>query len=156
MRDGDIYFWSWKDASERFMPYHCCARIAVVKNGILRDTYLTGTSDNRIITADVADLTYKGNIEDMRSIHWGEVDFYRSEDVVDMRHPNDSRAPIYVKKDATRDAAGMIEALRYQIERELSKIRSSEHRITELEGALAKVAAGQLADVRAVSEWRTI
>jgi hypothetical protein len=148
VRDGDIYFWAWKDTSERFMPYHCCACIAVVENGILRDTYWTGTSDNKVITSKVAALTYKGNVEDMRTIHESEIGYYLPEAVVDMRHPNDSRAPIYVKKDAARDAACMTELLQYRIERERSNISYAEFHIVELEGALKKVAAGKLEEVR--------
>lgn len=147
MRDGDIYFWSWKNASERFMPYHCCARIAVVKNGVLLDTFWHG-SDNKVITRKVATLTYKGNVDEMRTIHEGEIDYYRHEDVVDMRHPNDSRAPIYVKKEASRNAARMTERLLWRLESERSKISFAEGQIAELEDALEKVASGLLEEVR--------
>jgi hypothetical protein len=146
VKDGDIYFWSWKDVSGRFMPYHCCARIAVVKNGVLLDTFWHG-SDNRVITRKVATLTYKGNVEEMRTIHEGEIDYYRREDVVDMRHPNDSRAPIYVKKEASRNAARMTEALQHRIERERNSIRIAEMSIRGLEEALARVDAGKLEEV---------
>src|SRR3546814_12177318 len=80
LRDGDIYFWSWKDAGERFMPYHCCACIAVVGGGVLRDTFWTATSDNRVITDDVAHLTHQGNVQDMPTIPAGAIDFSRPEE----------------------------------------------------------------------------
>lgn len=97
LRDGDIYRWCWKD--ETYRSYHCYSRIAVVKNHELYDTYW---GESLLQVEDVC-LTYLGNKADLIEISEYDTVFYRSSDIIDMRHENASSAPIYLRRAAKRD-----------------------------------------------------
>ena len=146
MKDGDIYFWKWKNDIYRFMPYHCLSCKAIARDGQLVDTFWHD-SDNRVLSMDEIDAEFMGNEHDMSQISKREIDYYRREDVVDMRHANNSSAPIYVKVGAQRDPAVILEHLRYQVEKTESAIRSAQHDIKLLNGQIEAVNAGRLADV---------
>lgn len=50
MNDGDIYRWNYRDPNtdnRAYGSYHCCSRIAVFKEGMLRDTFWNSGSDGR-------------------------------------------------------------------------------------------------------------
>lgn len=147
MRDGDIYFWRWKDDIDRYMPYHCCSQKAIVKNGVMVDTFWGQSVSNKVLRPDEVVSEFKGNVDEMMEIRHYETDCYRREDIIDMRHSNDSRAPIYVKRGTPRDQKTMKEAIEYRIEKRRSEIHSAEWAIERLQQDLEKVNAGQLDDV---------
>lgn len=143
MRDGDIYFWSWSVPESHSFGYHCWARKAIVKNGVLRDTYWHGSGEKEL-NLDIVNIEYQGNIHEMTEISKHEVDYYRPEDVVDMRHANSGRASIYVKPGASRDAKIMRKHIDYRIERAKGEIRSAESLIERLMEARAEIDVGNL------------
>ena len=141
MKDGDIFFWSWKDFDGR--SYHCRSRKAVAKGGVLRDTFWSGNSEGFLCLDDIQ-AEFQGNIHEMNEIPEHRIIYYRSEDIVDMRHSNSSRAPVYLKAGVTRDSDTMLAHAQYQIERSEGEIRMAKDRIERLNEAVAKIDAGDL------------
>lgn len=146
MKDGDVYFWRWKDDGRHkdcgsYGSYHCWSRIAVVKNGILCDTYWFDCKSR--VPEDVV-IKWQGNIHEMTEINKHEAEYYRPEDKVDMRHANNSGGPIYLKAEAERNSDIMRELAEYQVERSESEIRMAESRIEQLNEAIAEINAGRL------------
>lgn len=145
LKDGDVYFWRWK-APKDFMPYHCRSQIAVVENGVLKDTFWSSGGERMLRPEDI-ETEYQGNIHEMTEIREYEVDYYRPEDVVDMRHSNSSRAKIYAKPGAARNADCMLAHIQYRIERAQSEIRSAESLIERLREEETKIKAGELEEI---------
>lgn len=145
MKDGDVYFWHWKKPGD-FMPYHCWAQKAVVINGFLKDTYWHDGGEKPLNVDDIK-AEYQGNIHEMAVIHENEIDYYRPEDVVDMRHANSSRAKIYVKQGTIRNAACMRKHIKYRIECAEREIRMAESLIERLREAEAKIEESCLDEV---------
>lgn len=147
-KEGDIFHWRFKPDVETKRrnyssdPYHCKSRIAVVKDGILQDTFWYGGSDNAVLRQDDITLEYQGNPSDMTVIPESEKVFYRHEDLVDMNHSNNSRAPVYVKAGKSRDRETMRAYFSCKIERAESDIRSANSRISELRNALKTIESG--------------
>ena len=144
MRDGDVYFWTWLSQKD-FMPYHCWAGKAIVKDGQLRDTFWS--TEQKVLKMQDVDAQYQGNIHDMTEIREHEISYYRSEDVVDMRHSNSTRAKIYIKPGVARNADAMREHINYRIECAESTIRSQQSLIERLAEAKSAIDAGNLDDV---------
>lgn len=146
-KEGDIFRWRWTEEVEKrrysegvHMAYWCKSRIAVIKDGVLQDTYW-GSSDSSVLDPAEVILDFQGNANEMRTIPSGEEVFYRPEDIMDMGHPNNSRAPVYVKGNATRDREVMKEYYDDKIvefERELSFIRDRLARCNEVRNAVVR------------------
>lgn len=151
MKNGDIYFWRWKDDKRHadcapFRSYHCYSRKAVVRDGALYDTYW---SDHRNpLTMDDVIITYQGNPDRMAAISEGDANYYRSEDLVDMRHGNSSSAKIYVKTGVQRNPAVMREYLEHEIEKAESSIRVAQRHIELLDDAISLLDNGHFDLVR--------
>ena len=143
MKEGDIFFWQWKNLDGRFAPSHCRSHKAVVKNGVLRDTFWSSNGEGALCLEDV-ETEYQGNIHEMTEIPEHKIAYYRVEDIVDMRHSNHGRAPIYLKAGATLNAKVMRAHAQYQIERSEGEIQMAENRIERLNEAVAKIDAGNL------------
>lgn len=146
MKDGDIYFWRWKDNRRHadgkpYGAYHCKSQKAIFENGALRDTYWCGLSGGRLNLDDVV-VEFQGNVNEMTEIC--EPAYYLDKDVVDMRHPNSSTAKIYLKVGAVRDPDTMRELAAYQIERSESEIRYTQGLIEQLNEAITQIDAGEL------------
>lgn len=144
-QEGDIFHWRYKDEKPEdcaaFRRYHCKSMIAVFEKGVLHDTYWGSTYEGRIARDSVV-LDFKGNAIEMSVISECEKAFYRPEDIVDMNHPNNSRAPVYVKVGATRDPEIMKAYFEYKIERAKHDIDLAHRRINECEECLAAIAQG--------------
>lgn len=150
LREGDIYFWRWKDGQSPKLlgssdyAYWCKSQKAIVRKGLLIDTYWTDMSSDRAIDPERVELEYKGNESELRRISEEEISYHLWEDVVDMRHANDSRAGIFVKPGAVRSAARIMEFLRYRRERREADIRYANNDIERIDKALARVQAGDV------------
>ena len=140
MEDGDIFFWRWKNPENR--SYHCRSRMALVKDGVLRDTFWSGTEG--ALRLDDIKIEYQGNSHEMSEISEHTIPYYRSEDIVDMRHGNSSMAPVYLRAGAGRDYETMRAHARYLIERSEGEIRMAKHRIERLNDELAMIDAHKL------------
>lgn len=149
MRDGDVYHWRWKD-DERdadcgpFRAYHCYSQIAVVKNGELCDTFWSDCSGAKVLDPSEIILDLRGNINDMSEIPEWEMPYYRPEAVVDMRHSNNSRAPIYLKAGAKRDAGVMLERVREKQREAERNIEFAQRRIKDMMEQERLILAGDL------------
>lgn len=105
MREGDIYRWRYTEEYEdtRGLSYHCRSRIAVYENGRLYDTFWgSSPTDTSWLNPDKVHLTLLGNRNDLEELSDNE-EYYNPEDLVVMRHSNNSRAKTLVKPEATRD-----------------------------------------------------
>lgn len=150
LKEGDIFTWRFKPEIETKRrqytsdPYHCRSRIAIVKDGILQDTFWYSGSDNSTLHQEEVDLTFQGNPADMTVIPKYDRVFYRPEDIVDMNHPNNSGAPVYVKAGKGRDPETIKQYFEYVIERAESDKRSADWKIEKCREALEAVARGEI------------
>lgn len=147
LREGDIYFWRWSDAQlenrlkynngSYSLVYWCKSQIAIVRDGLLIDTYWSDRSSERAIDPNHVVLTYQGNESELKKIPDYEIPYYEPTDVVDMRHSNGSREPVYVKPNAQRSKDRILEhlgALRNETESEISyRIRKLERLAVAIE-----------------------
>jgi hypothetical protein len=152
LREGDIYRWSYRDPNvdlRQYGTYHCCSRIAVVKNGRLRDTYwgLSAGSDGRSFGVDdlpKLELTFVANFSDLEPAKEYQGDYYADEDIVNLNHANSSGGNFYLRKGAKRSKAKMLEAARYHLERAEATERSAASRAKGLREAIARIEAGEI------------
>ena len=148
MRDGDIYHWHWKDAekdrdSGPYRSYHCKSRIAVVtEHGRLIDTFWSSPTDNSYLNAEDVVLTYKGNKHEM-TVLTDNPEFYRPDDLVNMRHSNNSGAPIYLQRGAKRDRSTMIEWAQQRHESARRKHASAASEMARFEEYLSAIQSGK-------------
>jgi hypothetical protein len=152
LRDGDIYSWRWRDDARHadrapYRSYHCRSRIAEVHKGRLYDTFWSIPSEGLLNEADVI-LTFLGNVREMKKISEWQLPYYRDEDIVDMRHSNNSGADIWLKPGAVLNADKMREHAEYKRQRALDEIQSRQRTVERLDEALAQIEKGNLDAVR--------
>jgi hypothetical protein len=129
MREGDIYSWRWADSdkhadSAAFRNYRCKSCIAEYDGKSLTDTFWTSRTDGSWLNPDDVALTLLGNKNDM-TVLADRPEFYRREDLVSMKHSNNSGAPIYLKAGAKRNADVMRGLLHRKQEEKRYAIRSA-------------------------------
>lgn len=148
MKDGDIYFWRWRDGvALSDWPYHCMSQKAVVKDGRLLDTFWHSHSDRSELNPDKVVLEHKGNVADLREIDPHEIPYYDADCVIDMRHSNHSGAPVYVPKGAARSREAMHQHIAETRNKLNSEIQHLRWRLGRLDAAERKVSLGELSDV---------
>ncbi|RYH07616.1 hypothetical protein [Tropicimonas sp. IMCC6043] len=147
MRERDIYKWRWKDEHDREVPYCGYSQLCVVWKGGLYDTYCGVLSERSRLDPNAVEIEFLGNEDDMIKLLAGIENYYRPEDVVDMRHPNNPRAPIYLKRGAERNAGIMLAWALTEIEKNHARIRASQNRIKALHHAVTQIESGRLDDV---------
>ena len=149
MKDGDIFRWRYKqhvidknqDSINSGTLYWCCSQIAVYKNGKLRDTYWSSGCDGRRWEADQAkqdlNLEFLANGEDLEeTIH---PQYYDPEDVVDIRHANQSRNGLYIRKGAKRSKKIMTALIKSKIGRKTSDIEWAKRQVEQLKEKLVDI-----------------
>lgn len=151
LAEGNIYRWRWADTVKDadcapYRSYHCLSQMAVVRNGRLTDTFWHG-SDNRVLDPADVILTLLGNIDDLVEIRSYDIPYYRPDDIVDMRHSNNSSGPIYRRKDAEKDAATMLEVIEHRLEQVKRDIEYGRRQIEQLTKDAEAVRAGKLGEV---------
>ena len=150
--DGQIYQWRWADEAlhhdglRSWGSYHCKSQIAIVRNGRLIDTYWSDMSMDHVLDPARVLLTLYAD-EAWPQISEYQLPYYAPEDVASMRHPNNSRAPIYLRPGAQRNAERILQEIAYREEKARAEIRSAEHHLTRLAEALALLNAGKLDEV---------
>lgn len=157
-KDNDVFRWSYKsDIGNSVSTYWCKSRIAVVRNGSLCDTYWmhygddgnwSGLSDGHWWTpaeaAERLELEYQGNLSDYDRIEDYRAKLYAPADILDMRHGNDPRRPLFLRKGAKKDAATMLAEVQYRIEKAESEARMAQWAIERLTEDKAKIERGEL------------
>jgi len=160
LNEGDIFRWHYSDPKTNFGAWgdhHCCSRIAVVQDGVLRDTYWLhwsqdqgkwlGTGSGR--TFGLNDLSrlklaFVANHADLVPAKEYDANYYDDADIVDLNHSNDTRGNFYLRKGAVRSQAKMLSAARAKLERSESDKRDAEWRSERLRESIAKIEAGDV------------
>lgn len=120
-REDDVFRWRYRDPKldSDYLNYWAKSRIAIVTNGVLRDTYWSGTSDNITWSLrDVRDqlnLTYLGNLGDYDKRPEWHAMYYDDADCMDLNHANSSKGNFYIRRGAERSAAKMRETIQLRI-----------------------------------------
>lgn len=152
LREGDIYRWRWADPkldanNHGSGSYHCKSRIAVVEGGRLHDTYWSSGGSDRWLDPEKVTLTFWANTADLAEISSYNVVYYRREDVVDLRHANNSRGPVYLRNGAKRNANTMLEVIVDRLEKAHRDLEWAKRHIEQLMLDSEKVRAGKLDEV---------
>lgn len=153
-KDGDVFSWSYTDEvverRKKFWGdhtycnlYHCKSRIATFKNGVLRDTFWGSLGDGALDPTEVT-LTFRGNIGEMTVIPPYETEFYRDDDIVDMRHSNSSGELVFRKPGTARDQEKMRAYFERKIADAESDIRLARNRQDECCAALMRIESGDV------------
>lgn len=157
LREGDVYRWSYREPGDdrTYGRYHCCSRIAIVRNGRLRDTFwMIGTSfpssDGRSFGTDdlpKLELTRLGNLAEYEKAPEYNGDYFDDADIMNLNHSNSSTGNFYLRKGAKRSAAKMLESAHYHMGRAEATLRSAASRIEQLREVIAKIEAGNTTDI---------
>lgn len=148
LKEGDIYRWSYRELGDdrAWGRYHCCSRIAIVRSGLLRDTYWSCGSEGRTFgpdDLDRLDLTFIANMNDLVRAREYEADYYDEADIVDLNHSNSTRGNFYLRKGARRSRAKMLEVATRKLLQEQSNQRLASLRTFDLRETIAKIEAGE-------------
>lgn len=145
-KEGDIFYWHYKDkpTDGAWGVYHCKSQIAVMRNGLLVDTYWSGYSDStRFKPGDGRiELRFISNIEDLEPKDEMVANYYDDAEIVNLNHANSSRGNFYIRKGAKRSPEKMIEAIRYKKEKAEAEIRSANWTIERLDKSLKEINDG--------------
>jgi hypothetical protein len=154
LNEGDVFRWNYRDPDadnhQYDGRYHCCSRIAIVRNGRLRDTYWMigdsfasdGTRTFGIDDLSRIALTHLGNMADLEKVPEYQSDYYADADIVDLNHANSSRGNFYLRKGAVRSQAKMLVVAKYKLEQSESAERSEALKSERLREAIAKIESG--------------
>ena len=150
MKDGDIFSWEWKPELGRnnrasFANYHCKSQIAVCRDGVLSDTFWGYASE--ALDESKIDLTFLGNIHEMTQIPENQEPLYRPEDLIIMRHRNNSGAPTYLKAGSVKSADRMREQAQYRLNVAECDKRHAEWSVQRWQEALSAIERGDLDSV---------
>ena len=132
-RKGDIVYWSYtkeelkrkNHGNNNGTTYWCCSGIAVFNGERFVDTYWGGgDSMNKAFSIDDIEKSheireYVGNFDelDKQSDYTRASDlenYYKSEDIVNLNHSNNSRGNLYLRKGAKKDIGVIRDSLQYQ------------------------------------------
>lgn len=156
-RQGDLFRWSYKDESDKFMPYHCCARIAEFVDGTLYDIFWHNFRDGRQWTPEDAvaklELIYLGNRTDLIPASPSAHKYYNPEDLVDLRHSNSMTEKVYIKKGAKRSPEVMAAHLHHVIDRSEIEIDLAKSRMKRAIDQLAQIESGDLPEYLECDGW---
>lgn len=153
MKEGDVFRWNYRDQLDdgAWGRYHCCSRIAIVRNGRLRDTFwMIGdsfASDGRQFSADSLhklDLTYLGNLAGLEKKPEYEADYFDDADIVDLNHSNSSRGNFYLRKGAKRSQTKMIEVAMQKLKEAQYEQSKASRRAENLMASIARIEAGEV------------
>jgi hypothetical protein len=139
-KENDVVFWRYKTTTQDMSGtrYWCKSQYAIyreVKDGRFIDTYWSG-GDSYIFKPNDTEIEvkYLGNLLDYNPCNEDAFLYYDREDIMDIRHPNDSRA-LFLKKDAKKSAPVMFAALNQKVqklERDIDYSLREKNRIEEI------------------------
>lgn len=138
--DGQIYRWRWLDHGR---SYHCKSTIAVVKNGLLIDTYWHGETSDHAIDQSEVELTFYAD-KSWPTISEGSVRYYDHEDVRSMAHANNSRATVYLRPGAAKNVDAIYREINRQVEEANSAIRGALWKIERMAIARQRIIDGEI------------
>lgn len=142
LRDNDICHWVWKKGRELIVGQY--SHIAVFHEGKLRDTYWFDWKTQSSLDLDRILVSVVGNIDDCTEIKVWDAVYYAPSDIIDMRHPNNSNAPIYLKNGAERSQEWMLHRAEQKFYDAQRVKERAERDIAELQDTLKKIRYGDL------------
>ena len=110
----------------------------------MHDTFWSDFHSREWVDIELVDIEFMGNPADMKQIPESETMFYRYQDLVDMRHSNNSGAPIYVKTGASRCPVVMREYYERKKSDTLRSIQSLQERAAECDVYMARISVGDI------------
>lgn len=131
MKNGDIYFWSLKELpckDDYTLSYWCKSRKAIVVDGELYDIFWNDRS-NGWLDLNKVELEFKGNVNDYVKSTNDEYLYYAPEDLIDMRHSNDTNGTVWIHKDAQRSKIVMMEKAIKKLEEAERNLRYAQYDI---------------------------
>lgn len=151
LKDGQMYRWHWADTARHadsgpYRSYHCKSQIAVVKDGMLIDTFWSDMSSERAVDPDLVELSFLCETS-WPTISMWKLPYYDPADIADTRHSNNSRAPIYLRPGATYSASRLLEEVAYREENARSDIASAERLLERLSRTRLLIETGKLDEV---------
>ena len=159
LNEGDIFHWQWKLGREKGFgdAYWCRTQRAMVIDGVLCDllwvphggkyrggAYGPRQPDQGRINPDDVDLTFIANLADLVEIWPEQAKFYDADEVVDLRHSNNSNAPVMVRASATRSRDATVKTLETEIAQLAFEVAMTTDRLERKRDMLAKIVAGEV------------
>lgn len=151
--NGQIYRWRWRDKARDadnapYRSYHCKSQIAIVRGGLLLDTYWSDltSSDRTVLDPQQVELTFYAD-ESWPTISRWQIPYYNPADVASMAHANNSRALIYLRPGAQRSKEAILEEIRSREKVAASEIRSAQWSLERLAEARKLADADRLDEV---------
>lgn len=144
IRDGDVFDWSYRDKPDA--SYWCKSRIAIAKDGRLRDTFWSSSDDTSWSYADATvllNLTLRGNLNDFEPFT-GDPAYYDAADIMDLNHSNSTRGNLYRRKGAQQSIEAMLAECDRRIEKVEAEIRRASADLVRMREVRAKLEAGEL------------
>lgn len=143
-KQGDVVFWRYKENYAKSLHnnrYWCKSKLAIyhdVKGGRFADTYWSNSSSDSFIfkpdDPEIEIVEYYGNLADFKQCTEEVFSYYDREDIVDLRHGNDSRS-LYLRKEAIKSAAVMFAAMNEKVkklQRDIDYALQEKNRIEEI------------------------
>ena len=152
MRDRDYFSWRWADDDKHgdsgpYRSYHCKSRRAISVAGRLYDTFWgDGSSDIGLLNLDNIHLVFLGNLGDMEPIRRSDAVCYRHDDLIDTAHSNNSGAPVFLKKGATRNRQVMLEYVNEQLDDSKRDYQYQIRRMAELRKKVFEIENSEVLD----------
>lgn len=139
LRNGDVFHWRFKDSKRNCAQYAywCMSRIALVSQGVLRDTYYM---DGKELPAlDSIILEYQGNLNDCTTTYSDEAEFYKREDYIDMAHANNSDKRIYLKAGVMKCPTLIYASLQRNLQEKRATMNYARREVERLEQGIAEL-----------------
>lgn len=139
-KEGDVVFWKYKTTSQDMSGtrYWCKSRYAIyrkVKDGRFIDTYWSSSDSYIFKPSDTEiEVEYLGNLLDYKPCNEDVFLYYDREDIMDIRHDNDSYA-LFLKNNAKKSASVMFAALNQKVkklERDLNSALWEKNRVEQI------------------------
>lgn len=166
MNDFDIFRWLYKNADDQFgagsgLTYHCKSRIAIAYADVLHDTFWMRHGGMRggnygpicrgatVLRLDQIEIQFLANLCDLEEIYPEDARDFPEGTVVDLRHSNNSLAPVLVPKGATKSVNAMVKNLNAEIRSIECEIQSANWRLERKRKELTDLVTTIVSEVQA-------
>lgn len=141
MKLNDIYRWHYsaerlkklRDGNNGGTTYWCQSQIAICQKWhdgrlVLADTYWhrpeSYLKEDSIKNGKVI-IEYIGNLDELERTNEDCYNYYKREDIIDIRCSNNGNYGVYIKKGAKRDLEVTREYIKYELEKKEYKAKSA-------------------------------
>ena len=153
IKEGDVFDFCYNQETREklFDPYWCFDGQLITKKDrdgklYLADTYWS--SDNK--TFELKEINKQGtlkficNLNEIKEIEEWERDYYADDDIFDLSYQHHCYKAFYIKKNAEKSQAKMLEVLKGKMKEEKFKLESAGREIELLSEKITKVNDGDL------------